>query len=93
MKKYGKRVTATLMAALMLTSTGPAVWAAEKQENVESVLSYYQNPDYTAKPMARMWFPDATAGMDDEDVYKRQCVYGMCTSGGTWSECGTSGSD
>lgn len=72
MKKYGKRVTATLMAALMLTSTGPAVWAAEKQENVESVLSYYQNPDYTAKPMARMWFPDATAGMDDEDTIQKQ---------------------
>lgn len=36
------------------------------------VIQYFQNPDNDSKPMARMWFPDAGAGVDDNDVIEKQ---------------------
>jgi len=38
----------------------------------QTVVSYFKNPDNTAKPMVRMWFPDATAGIDDNDTIGKQ---------------------
>lgn len=37
-----------------------------------TVMEYFQNPDSDAKPMARMWFPDAGAGADDNDTIEKQ---------------------
>lgn len=36
------------------------------------VIQYFQNPDNDSKPMARMWFPDAGAGADDNDLIEKQ---------------------
>lgn len=36
------------------------------------LVSAFQNPNLDSKPMARMWFPDASAGADDTDCIKRQ---------------------
>jgi len=38
----------------------------------DTAVSHFKNPAYTDKPMLRMWFPDATAGMDDNDTIKKQ---------------------
>jgi len=36
------------------------------------VIEFFNSPDRTSKPMARMWFPDASAGVDDNDVIEKQ---------------------
>lgn len=38
----------------------------------DTAVSHFKNPSYTDKPMLRMWFPDATAGMDDNDTIAKQ---------------------
>ena len=49
--------------------------AAEVETEVTEdgvVIQYFQSPDNDSKPMARMWFPDAGAGVDDNDVIEKQ---------------------
>ncbi|MCL2165481.1 MAG: hypothetical protein FWH55_14100, partial [Oscillospiraceae bacterium] len=36
------------------------------------IIEYFNNPDMSSKPMARMWFPDAEAGVDDNDLIEKQ---------------------
>jgi hypothetical protein len=36
------------------------------------VLDLFIHPNAHAKPMARMWFPDAGAGEDDDDRIEEQ---------------------
>ena len=50
----------TMAAALLLAGTALA-------EPSRTVLDGFLDPDARAKPMARMWFPDAGAGEDDGD--------------------------
>ncbi|MCD8022388.1 MAG: hypothetical protein LUF30_05265 [Lachnospiraceae bacterium] len=49
-------------------------------ENVSEVLAIWQNPsdNVDAKPMTRFWFPDAGAGLTDEDyeTYKEELATG-----------------
>lgn len=40
--------------------------------NPESVLENFKHPKYTDRPMARMWFPDAGAGIDEYDTIEKQ---------------------
>lgn len=37
-----------------------------------TLLRFFLEPDYRDKPMARMWFPDAGAGLDEFDTIGRQ---------------------
>jgi len=37
-----------------------------------AAVAHFKEPVYTEKPMLRMWFPDATAGMDENDTIKKQ---------------------
>ena len=60
-------ILSVVMVAGILT-TGFTVSA--QQEG--AVLSAFKNPGYTAKPMARMWFPDAGAGIDEYDTVEKQ---------------------
>ena len=72
MKKSHKLLAAVLSATMLLSATATALPANATQADSNSAISYFKNPDYTAKPMARMWFPDATAGIDDNDVIEKQ---------------------
>lgn len=38
----------------------------------KSVIESFLTPDAHAKPMARMWFPDASASEDDNDYIEKQ---------------------
>ena len=71
--KKMKRILSILLVAVLAASLfvgTPATASAVSGEN--NALYYFENPDYTAKPMARMWFPDATAGIDEHDVIAKQ---------------------
>ena len=45
---------------------------ADLPQNPGTVLNLFLEPDAHAKPMARMWFPDAAAGEDDNDLIDKQ---------------------
>ena len=45
---------------------------AEASHDTRIVLDLFLNPNVHAKPMARMWFPDAAAGEDDNDSIEKQ---------------------
>ena len=65
----GKHLPGVLMAVALLASSsgfGQAVHGGE------SVIERFLAPDAPAKPMARMWFPDASAGEDDNDFIEKQ---------------------
>jgi len=68
-KLFAVLISISMMFTMLFTMDIGAASAAEK-----SALDYFKNPDYTAKPMARMWFPDATAGMDDNDTIEKQIL-------------------
>lgn len=46
----------------------------EKKTERETVIEYFQHPDCSAKPMVRMWFPDAGAGADPHDDIEKQIL-------------------
>ena len=62
------KLLALTMALLMLRT--PLV--ARASHNTGIVLDLFLNPNAHAKPMARMWFPDAAAGEDDNDCIEKQ---------------------
>lgn len=63
------RILALLLALMLLLGcTG----ALAQQAQRSTVLDYYLAPDAIAKPMARMWFPDASAGVDENDTIAKQ---------------------
>lgn len=66
-----KRLLALALVLCMVFSALPITLAAEADQST-SAIHYFKNPDYTAKPMARMWFPDATAGIDENDTIAKQ---------------------
>ena len=62
------KLTPLIMALLMIGSSA----SAETSRNTGTVLSSFLEPDVHAKPIARMWFPDAAAGEDDSDLIDKQ---------------------
>ena len=67
----GKHLPGVLMAVALLASSsgfGQAVHGGE------SVIERFLAPDAPAKPMARMWFPDASAGEDDNDLSRNRSL-------------------
>ena len=66
-----KRLLALTLVLCMLLTMAPAALAAGTDSGTHAI-DYFENPDYTAKPMARMWFPDATAGIDNNDTIAKQ---------------------
>ena len=57
-----------MVVALLTPSSGFSQIARESETIIEGFLA----PDVHAKPMARMWFPDASAGEDDNDYIEKQ---------------------
>lgn len=64
----GRYLSGVLMVVALLTpSSGFCQIVHESETVIESFLA----PDAHAKPMARMWFPDASAGEDDDDYIEK----------------------
>ena len=69
LQAIGKYLPRVLMVVASLTpSSGLSQIVHESRTVIESFLA----PDSHAKPMARMWFPDASAGEDDNDFIEKQ---------------------
>ena len=65
----GKYLPGVLMVvALLCPFSGFSQMVHDSQTVIESFLT----PNAHAKPMARMWFPDASAGEDDDDYIGKQ---------------------
>ena len=62
--KYG----ILMVVALLSPSSG----FSQTVHECETVIEGFLAPDAHAKPMARMWFPDASAGEDDNDYIEKQ---------------------
>ena len=65
----GKHLTGVLMVVALLT---PSLGFSRFVNDSKSVIESFLTPDAHAKPMARMWFPDASAGEDDNDYIEKQ---------------------
>ena len=61
----------TLVISLLLSST--LAFAGSRQDT-GTVLDSFLEPDYRAKPMTRLWFPDAAAGEDENDSIEKQIL-------------------
>ena len=61
----------TLVIPLLLCST---LTFAESLQDTGTVLDSFLEPDFHAKPMTRLWFPDAGAGEDDNDSIEKQIL-------------------
>ena len=62
------KLLALTMALLMIRTSA----YAEAPQDTRNVLDLFLDPNNHAKPMARMWFPDAAAGEDDNDSIEKQ---------------------
>ena len=58
-----------LMVLVLLT---PFSGFSQIVHDSKTVIESFLTPDAHAKPMARMWFPDASAGEDDNDYIEKQ---------------------
>ena len=65
----GKHLPRVLMAVALLT---PSSGFSQVVHDSKTVIERFLAPDVHAKPMARMWFPDASAGEDDNDFIGKQ---------------------
>ena len=73
MKK--SKLMAALSVVIAATATVSSMLPASAGSNADgtrSLASYFQNPTAVAKPMARMWFPDTSAGIDENDTIGKQ---------------------
>ncbi|MBN1625724.1 MAG: hypothetical protein JW944_04300 [Deltaproteobacteria bacterium] len=61
-----------LMALPFVTSCGSKVPETANEMTEASVIDRFNKPDAIAKPMARMWFGEASAGVDDNDTIAKQ---------------------
>lgn len=66
-----KRIFTLALALVMLLGCSGGAWAASP-ETPQGVLARFYEPQYTDRMMARMWFPDASAGLDENDTIDEQ---------------------
>ena len=65
----GKYLTGVLMSVASLTTM--SVFCQTVHES-RTVIERFLSPETHEKPMARMWFPDASAGEDENDYIEKQ---------------------
>ncbi len=74
--KKSKILAALLAVAIACSATLIPASATNGQqvaaETGSTVIQAFENPDSTAKPMCRMWFPDGWAGEDEFDTVAKQ---------------------
>ena len=66
-----RRGLSVVMMSLIVLMTGLSGYGRTTQ-GTGTVLARFLDPDVHAKPMARMWFPDAGAGEDNGDYIDKQ---------------------
>ncbi|MCR5157881.1 MAG: hypothetical protein K6D37_02035 [Prevotella sp.] len=69
LQAVGKYLPGVLMIVALLT---PSSGFSQVVHESKTVIERFLAPDAHAKPMARMWFPDASAGEDDNDFIEKQ---------------------
>ena len=69
MQGIGRYLPEVLMVVALLP---PSLGFCQVVHERETVIESFLAPDAHAKPMARMWFPDASAGEDDNDYIEKQ---------------------
>ena len=65
----GKYLSGVLMVVALLS---PSSVFSQIAQDSKTVIESFLVPDAHAKPMARMWFPDASAGEDNNDYIEKQ---------------------
>ena len=68
-RAVGKHLSRVLMVVALLA---PSSGFSRIVHDSKTVIERFLAPDVHAKPMARMWFPDASAGEDDNDFIEKQ---------------------
>lgn len=74
MKSKLFRKTLSCFMAVSLAAGICGIVPASEPESPKKVVDYFRDPDMNARPMARMWFPDAAAGEDDNDYIEKQIL-------------------
>ena len=72
MKKVSALILAVMLVTALFSSFAETDGKADASKGSRTVLDLFLEPDARAKPMARMWFPDAGAGEDDGDSIEKQ---------------------
>lgn len=75
-----KKLVSIVIPTAMILTLGSAAVVTPAAAAGPSALSRFKDPDHTARPMARMWFPDATAGQDPNDTIEEQ-ILGLAEAG------------
>ena len=69
-----KKLVSIALALVLILSLGSGFAAKLPWPSGTPIIEYFENLDSYSKPMARMWFPDASAGADDNDVVEKQIL-------------------
>ena len=69
-----KKLTALILVFALVMTVFSAFAETAGDLSPVTVLDAFLAPDVHAKPMARMWFPDAAAGGDDGDSIEKQIL-------------------
>lgn len=64
-----KKLVALMLVLCMVVTMLPMTLAADSTKNA---IDYFKEPDYTSRPMARMWFGDGSSGEDENDTITKQ---------------------
>lgn len=70
-RKFNRLTLSILVVGILVLALTINAFA-ESTQIQGKVLQGFLDPSYENKPMARMWFGDATAGIDDNDVIEKQ---------------------
>lgn len=68
------RLFLPIITLVLLLSCGTTGEKLENTMDDNTVISNFKNPNTDAKPMVRMWFPDAGAGEDPNDLIEKQIL-------------------
>ena len=66
-----KRTFPLLLVLILMLLLFSALTFAESLQDTGTVLGTFLEPDFHAKPMTRLWFPDAGAGGEDNDKIEK----------------------
>ncbi|MDR1600569.1 MAG: hypothetical protein LBS11_11990, partial [Oscillospiraceae bacterium] len=72
--RTGRAALVSIICAVALVTQAMTLTVLASDAPGGAVIQYFKNPDENAKPMARMWFPDAAAGADEDDVIEKQIL-------------------
>ncbi|MCL2165054.1 MAG: hypothetical protein FWH55_11855, partial [Oscillospiraceae bacterium] len=66
-----KKIVSLVLVLCMILPLGSGISFAAPGT---PIIEYFMNPDASSKPMARMWFPDASAAVDPDNTVEKQIL-------------------